>query len=97
MQTLNLKPSHKPVAEYYRALEQFRSLKVSHETAVRSAFQNLLEACSRQFSWTLVPEWPIKREQHRHALRADGAVVDQFRLVHGLWEAKDAATICGER
>ena len=90
MQTLNLKPSHKPVAEYYRALEQFKTLRVSHETAVRSAFQNLLEACSRQFNWTLVPEWPIKREQHRHALRADGAVVDQFRLVHGLWEAKDA-------
>ncbi|HEY9401368.1 MAG TPA: type ISP restriction/modification enzyme [Pyrinomonadaceae bacterium] len=90
MQTLRLNPSHKPVGEYYRALEQFKSLKVSHETAVRSAFQNLLEACSRQFSWTLVPEWPIKREQHRHALRADGAVVDQFRLVHGLWEAKDA-------
>jgi predicted helicase len=90
MQQLNLKPSHKPVTEYYKALGQFKSLHVSHETAVRSAFQNLLESCCKQFDWKLVPEWPIKRRE-RHPLRADGAVVDQFRLRHGLWEAKDGA------
>ncbi|MBD0373213.1 MAG: hypothetical protein ICV60_20405 [Pyrinomonadaceae bacterium] len=90
MDNLDLKPSHKPVAEYYRALEQFRSIGVSHESAVRSAFQNLLDACCRKFGWTLVAEWPIKRAKG-HALRADGALVDGFRLSHGLWEAKDAA------
>ena len=37
MQQLNLKTSHKPVTEYYKALGQFKSLRVSHETAVRSA------------------------------------------------------------
>lgn len=88
MQQLNLKTSHKPVTEYYRALGQFKSLRVSHETAVRSAFQNLLESCCKQFNWKLVPEWPIKRAE-RHAARADGALVDEFRLTHGLWEAKD--------
>lgn len=90
MQTLDLKPTHKPVVEYYRALEEFRSRDVSHEMAVRSAFQSLLDACCGKFNWKLVPEWPIKRAQG-HALRADGALVDEFRLSHGLWEAKDAS------
>ena len=88
MQKLNLKPTHKPVEEYYRALQQFKSLRVKHEGAVRSAFQDLLAACARQFNWTLVPEWPVKRAA-RHALRVDGALVDEFRLTHGYWEAKD--------
>jgi hypothetical protein len=61
MEQLNLKPAHKPIAEYYKALQQFKALNVSHETAVRSAFQSLLESCCKQFKWTLVPEWPIKR------------------------------------
>jgi hypothetical protein len=72
---------------YYEALEQFKSLKVSHESAVRAAFQNLLEACGRQFKWTLVAEWPIKRAG-RAAARVDGALVDEYRLTHGFWEAK---------
>ncbi len=88
MHKLNLKASHKPVAEYYKALEQFKAINVTHETAVRAAFQTLLEACSNQFNWKLVPEWPIKR-QKKNSLRVDGALVDEFRLTHGYWEAKD--------
>jgi predicted helicase len=90
MQKLQLKPSHKPVAAYYRALGQFKALNVSHETAVRDAFQDLLKDCGGRFGWTLIPEWPIRRAQ-RHALRVDGALVDEFKLTHGLWEAKDSA------
>ncbi|HKG12614.1 MAG TPA: type ISP restriction/modification enzyme [Pyrinomonadaceae bacterium] len=88
MQKLHLKP--KTVKSYYDALGRFRALEVSHETAVRDAFQDLLKDCGRQFGWTLVAEWPIKRAG-RMPLRADGALVDQFRLRHGLWEAKDDA------
>jgi len=90
MEKLNLKRTHKPVEAYYAALEQFKSLHVSHESAVRGAFQNLLEACARQFKWTLVAEWPIKRAG-RTSARVDGALVDEFRLTHGFWEAKDAS------
>ncbi|HEY7547331.1 MAG TPA: hypothetical protein VID27_20720 [Blastocatellia bacterium] len=53
MHRLNLKPNHKPLLAYYDALAQFNQLGVSHETAVRSAFQTfqtLLESCCRQFS-----------------------------------------------
>jgi hypothetical protein len=54
MDKLNLKPSHKSVQDYFRALDQFRSLKVTHETAVRAAVQKLLETYARQFKWTVV-------------------------------------------
>lgn len=88
MRKLQLKP--KAVKSYYSALEQFRALDVTRETAVRDAFQDLLKECGRQFGWTLVPEWPLTRAG-RVPLRADGALVDEFRLRHGLWEAKDSA------
>ena len=89
MERLNLKPTHKPVQNYYEALRQFKTIGVSHEGAVRSAFQTLLEHCGRQFDWKLVAEWQIKRN-HGHPLRVDGALVDEFRLTHGFWEAKDS-------
>jgi predicted helicase len=89
MEKLNLKPKSKHVLAYYEALEQFKSLKVSHESAVRAAFQNLLEACCRQFRWALIAEWPVKRAG-RASARVDGALVDEYRLTHGFWEAKDA-------
>jgi hypothetical protein len=63
MERLNLKPTHKAVQNYYEALHQFKNLGVSHEGAVRSAFQNLLELCGRQFHWKLVSEWPIKQDR----------------------------------
>ena len=88
MHTLNLKPNHKPVRAYYDALKQYELINISHETAVRAAFQNLLESCSRQFNWTLVLEWEVKRPRLR-PVRVDGALVDAFRLTHGFWEAKD--------
>ncbi|MEJ7862732.1 MAG: N-6 DNA methylase [Pyrinomonadaceae bacterium] len=87
MYKLNLKTSYKPVIEYYEALEKFKHLSVKHEGAVRSAFQTLLESCGRQFDWTLVPEYQKKKQGKRISI--DGALVDQFTLAHGYWEAKD--------
>ncbi len=88
MPTLNLKPTHKPVKAYYESLNQFDRLGVTHETAVRSAFQSLLESCGKQFDWTLVPEHPMSLNQNKRIV-VDGALVDDFRLPHGYWEAKD--------
>jgi predicted helicase len=87
MYKLNLKTSYKPVIEYYEALEKFKHLSVKHEGAVRSAFQTLLESCGKQFGWTLVPEYHKKKQGKRISI--DGALVDQFTLAHGYWEAKD--------
>jgi len=90
MPSLTLKPTHKAVTAYYDSLAKFAGLGVTHETAVRSAFQELLEHCARQFDWKLVPEYAIKRKDHANAV-ADGALLDHYGLNHGLWEAKDSA------
>ena len=88
MPTLNLKPTHKSVKDYYAALDRFANLGVTHETAVRTAFQTLLEHCARQCGWTLVPEHPLNPRRGKRIV-IDGALVDDFRLTHGYWEAKD--------
>ena len=88
MPALNLKPTHKPVKSYYAALDQFAQLGITHETAVRAAFQSLLEHCARQCGWTLVPEHAISTRRSKRIV-VDGALIDNFRLIHGYWEAKD--------
>ena len=88
MPSLNLKPTHKPIKAYYAALKQFDRLGVTHETAVRSAFQSLLEYCARQFNLTLVPEHSITVNRNRRIV-VDGVLIDDFQLPHGYWEAKD--------
>jgi len=42
MPTLSLKPTHQPVKAYYESLDRFHALGVSHEGAVKSAFQGVL-------------------------------------------------------
>ena len=81
-------PAPKAIDHYFLSLEAFEARHVSHETAVRSAFQTLLDDCARQVGWKLVPEYPLLR-RGRMPLRADGALVDEFNLPHGYWEAKD--------
>ena len=82
MPILNLKPTHKPVKAYYESLDQFDRLEITHETAVRSAFQSLLESCGKQFDWTLVPEHPMALNRNKRIV-VDGALIDDFRLPHG--------------
>ena len=95
MTTLNLKPTHKPIRDYYDALDQFDQLGFTHETAVRSAFQSLLQHCGRDFNWTLVPEHSMSplirgaRGVKNNRIVVDGALIDDFNLIHGYWEAKD--------
>ena len=88
MTSLNLRSTHKIIRDYYNALDQFDRLGVAHEGAVRSAFQSLLQGCARQFDWTLVPEHSMTVHQNRRIV-VDGALMDDFRLTHGYWEAKD--------
>jgi predicted helicase len=85
-----LTPTRKSLDNYVRALDAFSARGIKRETAVRSAFQGLLDDCTRQVGWKLVPEYPLQRHG-RMPLRADGAVVDEFNLPRGFWEAKDSA------
>lgn len=88
MPQLELKPNHKAVKDYYLGLEEFNKLGVTHETAVRSAFQRLLEHCCRSVGWTFVGEYKYIRKGRR-ALSIDGAGVDTFKIPQVYWEAKD--------
>ena len=88
MPTLNLKPTHKPIKNYYAALDQFNRLGVTHETAVRSAFQSLLQHCAQKLNWTLVPEHSMTADRNKR-IAVDGALIDDFNLIHGYWESKD--------
>ena len=87
MSQLDLKPTHAAVKNYYAALNQFGQLYIDHEMAVRSAFQYLLSTSGRKLKLTLVPEFEIKRKNS--SIRVDGALIDEFHLSHGYWEAKD--------
>ena len=66
MRVLPLKPNHKRIAAYHESLAQFEKLGVKHESAVRAAFQVLLEDCTslvnkgREDKWKLVPEFSLK-------------------------------------
>ena len=88
MQKLNLKSSHKTITDYYNSLQGLESINVSNETSLRQTFQGLLQHCAKQFKWTLIPEWKIKRES-KSPISVDGALVDTYKLTHGYWEAKD--------
>ena len=85
----NLKANHKPVQEYYKALRDIKQLSLFHEGAVAPAFANLLRVCASRMGWTLVEQYAIPRKG-RKPLRADGVLLDQFNLRHGIWEAKDS-------
>ena len=49
MPTLELKPTHKVVAAYYDNLAKFEKLGIKYESAVCTAFQELLEYCAGKF------------------------------------------------
>ena len=88
MTKLKLKPTHKIVAAYYDNLAKFERLGIKHEGAVRTAFHELLEHCARQFDWKLVAEYAIRRKG-KLPIKADGALLTEYGLSRGLWEAKD--------
>ena len=88
MPTLNIKPTHKPIKNYYIELAEYAKIGAKHEGAVRTAFQNLLQHYCRQSSLILVCEKTRYTPQKRR-IQIDGEVVDTFDLPHGHWEAKD--------
>ena len=88
MPTLNIKPTHKPIKNYYAELAEYEKIGVAHEGAVRTAFQMLLQHYCRQADLILVCEKTRYTKENRR-IQLDGEVVDAFDLPHGHWEAKD--------
>src|SRR5258706_15799922 len=71
------------IDQYYKELAAYQTHNVKHETAVRSAFQNLLATFAQSANWILIPEQPLPSGK-----RPDGTLRDSF-FVRGYWEAKD--------
>src|ERR1700724_3119441 len=83
---MHITATHKKAIEhYYRELAAYYEHKVTHETAVRSAFQNLLAAFAQSANWILIPEQTLANGK-----RPDGTLRDTFNLPRGYWEAKDS-------
>src|SRR5205823_7559842 len=74
----------KAIDHYYKELAAYQEKNVTHETAVRSAFQNLLAAFAQSANWVLIPEQTLTNGK-----RPDGTLRDSFNLPRGYWEAKD--------
>jgi predicted helicase len=88
MSTTTIKASHKAIQAYYDQLHAYDAQGVGHESALRSAFQNLLAETARVRGWTLVPELSLK--VRGKTVRPDGTLRDdQWHLPRGYWEAKD--------
>jgi predicted helicase len=83
-----IKPADKAIKTYYEALQAYQRQDVEHETALRSAFQNLLEQTGRRFAWTLIPE--LSDTAAGKAIRPDGTFRDDYYITRGHWEAKDS-------
>ena len=85
-----LKATHKVVRDYFAEVDKLTQLGAVHEGAVAPAFANLLRAAAQPFGWTLSEQY-ARTARSGHAIRIDGALLDNFRLARGYWEAKDAA------
>ncbi len=85
---LNIKPTHKPITNYYAELRQYTKLGAQHEGAVRVAFQNLLQHYATLRGLTLICEKTRTTPNGNH-IRIDGEIVTDFGLIFGHWEAKD--------
>ena len=83
-----IKPNHKAIKAYYEALQAYDRQDVEHETALRTAFQSLLEQLGRQFGWTLIPE--LSDKAAGKSIRPDGTFRDDYYITRGHWEAKDS-------
>jgi hypothetical protein len=82
---MHITATHKrAIDHYYQELTVYQTHKVTHETAVRSAFQNLLATFAQSANWTLIPEQTLANGK-----RPDGTLRDTFNLPRGYWEAKD--------
>ena len=60
------------------------------ETAIRFAFQKLLDEYAKSKDLMLIPEISLKTRSGK-TVTPDGTLKDMLRLDHGYWESKDEA------
>ena len=88
MKELNLKPTHKPIRDYYEALEEYNQLDITHEGAVSNPFAFLLATCAKRAGVTLEPQHTMHSPKGNRIV-IDGAIRDEYGFSIAYWEAKD--------
>ncbi len=88
MPTLNLKPSHKAIRDYYATLQQYKQQGIKHEGAVSSPFDTLLHVCAKQINATFVPQHAMHTASGNRIV-IDGVVRHEHGFPFAYWEAKD--------
>ena len=89
MKKLNLKPTHKPIRDYYEASEQYYQHKITHEGAVSTSFAHLLAICAKKVGVMLEPQHAM-RSPKGNRIVIDGAIISkEYKLPLAYWEAKD--------
>ena len=72
MYQLNLKPTHKPIVEFYEAINNFTSLGVKREGSVRPPFAVLLEIRRKTGQMESRPAIPKEIERQIYPHRRSG-------------------------
>ncbi len=88
MSNLNLKPTHKPIRDYYTTLQQYEQHDVTHVGAVSAPFETLLNTCARQVNATLIPQYAMHTATGDRII-IDGTVLNEYGIPIAYWEAKD--------
>ena len=81
--------THPAIPQYQSALAKFKAQGHKTESQTRQFFQRMLEDLSSEKGLSLVPEWPVGKNNRK---KIDGAVkAADFPFPLGYWEAKDEA------
>ena len=87
MITLELKPTHKIVKDYYQHIFELQNSGRTKEGSVSPAFANVLRYCAGQVKLRFIEQESIPRGEKR--IQVDGILLDDDDLRYGIWEAKD--------
>lgn len=84
MLTLDLKPTHKAIKDFYQDTEKLLTEGHVDEGKVAPLFGILLRHCANQVKWQLIEQKRIAK-----GVIPDGVFYDELNLPRGFWEAKD--------
>ena len=87
MPLLNIKPTHKPIRDYYATLKQYNQQSITHEGAVSAPFGTLLNICAKQIDATFSQQYQMQTDSGDRII-IDGAVT-KLGMPLAYWEAKD--------
>ena len=88
MEKLSIKPTHKPIQNYYEMLNRYENYNIIHEGAVSHPFAILLNVYAGRVNATFVPQYQMRTPEGKRII-IDGAILDEYGLPLAYWEAKD--------